>query len=335
MAHLINLSHEDIGSEDTLEGYKAFDATGEKIGEIDSVIAEAGSMQLRYLVVDSGGWFRSKKFVVPAGDVQRVDDGEGCVTFRSLSKQALESGGYPKYDDQWWETNDYESFRGHERDVAAAYGTFAGGARTTPAAQAEVSGTRPGNAGGGSGAYVHSPGQTLEERTGQPDVTGGTGNATGTSGEYLGMPDYTSDLYRRPREGAERLQLMEERLQVNKNQFEAGRVRLGKHIVERTETVNVPVREERVVIERTPGSGEVSYDGRNLDEGETIEVPVMREEVEVTKTPVVAEEVGLRKESRERSEQVQETLRREELDVEGDDSLMAEPPSRSETEVRR
>ena len=76
----------------------------------------------------------------------------------------------------------------------------------------------------------------------------------------------------------------------------------------------MPVREERVVIERLPGSGQVTA-GHDLKEGETVEVPVMKERVEVTKQPVVAEEVAIRKEVVERNEQAQETLRKEELKV--------------------
>src|SRR5205085_11085098 len=52
-----------------------------------------------------------------------------------------------------------------------------------------------------------------------------------------------------------RLQLKAERLQVRKQAEEAGRVRVGKQVVEHTETVTVPVREERVIIERTPVGG--------------------------------------------------------------------------------
>jgi uncharacterized protein (TIGR02271 family) len=140
----------------------------------------------------------------------------------------------------------------------------------------------------------------------------------GRSGDTI---DYSSDLYRPSGEAAKRLQLMEERLKVNKQQEQAGTVRLGKRITEHTETVNVPVREERVIIERTPGNGQAAAEGRPLGEGETIEVPVTKERVEVTKEPVVSEEVTVRKEATERSEQAQETLRKEELDVDDKSGL--------------
>lgn len=124
-----------------------------------------------------------------------------------------------------------------------------------------------------------------------------------------------------------RLQLREERLRVEKVQEEAGEVRLGTRVVEREETVTVPLREERVVIERRAGSGEVVSDDLDARRGETIEVDVMRERVNVEKEAVVAEEVDVRKEVTERQERVSETVRREELVVEGDAGLL----SRGET----
>jgi uncharacterized protein (TIGR02271 family) len=260
MSELIKLSQTDIDRDASLDGYDAYDSSGEKLGSIDDVIARADSMKPLYLVVNTGGLFGlfGNKFVVPVGDVARTDETEQRVYFRAMSKQTLESGSYPKYDDSWWDQNDHSNWSRHEQDVARSY-----------------------------------------ESTRQP-----------------GTPvDYFHSLYQRPQEGTQRLQLMEERLRINKEREQAGSVRLGKRITEHTETVNVPVREERVVIERTPGSGEVAVGDRQLREGETVEVPVTRERVEVTKQPVVAEQVNVRKETTERTEQARETVRKEELDV--------------------
>ena len=121
----------------------------------------------------------------------------------------------------------------------------------------------------------------------------------------------------------ETLQLREERLRVEKEREQAGKVQLGKRVVERTETAEVPVREERVVIERRPASGEV-VGGEITDTGETIEVPVERERVRAEKEAVVTEEVSVRTETVQRTEQVQANLRREELVVEEDGDVIAD-----------
>jgi len=125
-------------------------------------------------------------------------------------------------------------------------------------------------------------------------------------------------------DGPQRLQLREERLRVSKQQEQAGTVKLGTRITEHTETVDVPVREERVVIERTPGSGKVVAGGAELKEGQTIEVPVTRERVNVQKEAVVTEEVNVRKEATQRTEHVQDTVRKEELAVDDKGGLAAE-----------
>ena len=112
-----------------------------------------------------------------------------------------------------------------------------------------------------------------------------------------------------------RLQLREERLRVATERERAGEVQLGKRVVERTETAEVPLREERVVIERRPGSGEV-VGGEIIGEDESVAVDVTRERPVVEKEVVVAEEVDVRTETVQRTERVEATLRREELAVE-------------------
>src|SRR5689334_4904887 len=110
MSHLINLSHEDVDSEYDLEGYDCYDSASNKLGDVDSVIADSDSMDLRYLVVDSGGWFSSKQFVVPAGDVREIDDDQRRIYFKTLTKETLQSGQYPRYDESWWDTNAHEQW---------------------------------------------------------------------------------------------------------------------------------------------------------------------------------------------------------------------------------
>ncbi len=118
---------------------------------------------------------------------------------------------------------------------------------------------------------------------------------------------------------SDRIQLSEERLRVAKEQEQAGEVRLGTRVVEREETVEVPLREERVVIERTAVQGE-ARPGEITGTSETIEVPVTRERANIEKEAVVTEEVGVRTEAVEHTERVQATVRKEELvvDQEGD-----------------
>lgn len=259
MPNLIKVPHDSLGAQENLNGFTAYDTAGNKIGKIDDVIAEEASMRPVYLVIDNGGFLHfGDKYVVPMGEVRSVDDNEQRVVFKTLTKDALEGDRFPRYDDSWWESNDYRSFNTHERNLNQAYG------RNMPVGQ---------------------------------------------------NVDYSSELYQRPQQGANRLQLMEERLRVNKQREQVGEVKVGKRLTQHPETVTVPVREERVVIERTPGSGQPVSGNVNLGQEQTIDVQIMKERVDVEKQAVVAEEINIRKETVEREQQVQATVRKEELVV--------------------
>ena len=119
---------------------------------------------------------------------------------------------------------------------------------------------------------------------------------------------------------AQHLELKEERLRVEKEEVHAGVVRVRKVVNEWVETVRMPLREERLVLEVLPGSGTVTIDGRELQAGDVFEVPLLEERLNVAKETVVSEDVIVRKEAVEVEEQFEETLRREELvvDEEGD-----------------
>src|SRR6476661_3619057 len=46
----------------------------ENLGNVDGFIVDAESGRPYYVVVDAGGWFKSKQFLVPIGQVQVDDD---------------------------------------------------------------------------------------------------------------------------------------------------------------------------------------------------------------------------------------------------------------------
>lgn len=112
-----------------------------------------------------------------------------------------------------------------------------------------------------------------------------------------------------------RLQLRRERLRPEARPEEAGAVLVHRRVTEHVETIEVPIREERLVLERRPGSGPVLIDDRVLQEGESIEILLMREQVVVRREPVAYEYVNIRRETVERMQHVEATVRSEELTV--------------------
>jgi uncharacterized protein (TIGR02271 family) len=118
---------------------------------------------------------------------------------------------------------------------------------------------------------------------------------------------------------AERITRAEEELRVGTRQVQAGEVVVGKHV--ETEHVTTPVqrRVEHVRIERRPVNDATG--SAELREGE-IRVPVMEEEVIVEKRPVVKEEIIVSREVATETEQVEADVRRERVDISGDEELV-------------
>lgn len=126
--------------------------------------------------------------------------------------------------------------------------------------------------------------------------------------------------------GPRRLQLREEQLRIETRPEHVGTVSVGTRLVEHVETLTEPVREERVIVERLPGDGRVLIDGAELRGGESIDVMILKERVEVAKDMFVIEEVTVRKEIVEHEQQVEETLRKEELDIQETGNLVIAQP---------
>ena len=111
------------------------------------------------------------------------------------------------------------------------------------------------------------------------------------------------------------LERREERLVVDKDVEEAGRVSVGKHVVEERESVDVPVTREEVTIDRR------SVDRPATDEtftDDSIEVPVYEERVETGKEARVVEELEVGKTAYTDTAHVEDTVRREEFDIDED-----------------
>ncbi len=113
------------------------------------------------------------------------------------------------------------------------------------------------------------------------------------------------------------LKLREERLSVDKRRVDAGEAVVGKKVVSEQVEVDVPLVREELFIERRPASGEYAGAVGTIGDGETIRVPLSREEADVQKRTVVTEEVAVGQRRVEESKHVSETVRKEELDIDG------------------
>jgi sporulation protein YlmC with PRC-barrel domain len=78
-----------------IRGAKVYGVDDQKLGEIDDVIFDETTGAIVYVVVDTGGWLSSKKFIVPPDNVRPSLQHEEEFLI-DLSKAQIES--FPPYD---------------------------------------------------------------------------------------------------------------------------------------------------------------------------------------------------------------------------------------------
>jgi uncharacterized protein (TIGR02271 family) len=107
-----------------------------------------------------------------------------------------------------------------------------------------------------------------------------------------------------------------ETLEVTTREVERLGARLTKTVTERAETVDVPLMEERIEIERVAVNRVVDTAPTVRHEGDAMIVPVMEEVLVTEKRLVLREELHIRKRKVEVRKRHQVTLRREHIEVE-------------------
>jgi len=121
----------------------------------------------------------------------------------------------------------------------------------------------------------------------------------------------------------------EEELQVGTETRERGRARLRKYVTTETQQVTVPVQREEVRVEREPiteANIDAATSGPAISEEEH-EVTLREEEVVVDKRAVPRERVRLDTETVTDERQVSEEVRKEQIEVEGDQDRLRDDRS--------
>ena len=108
------------------------------------------------------------------------------------------------------------------------------------------------------------------------------------------------------------LERSEERLTVDTQTQQAGTARVGKHVEEARQSVDVPLTREEVDVERR--AVDRTADGDAFRD-ESLEVPVYEERVETGKEARVVDELEIDKNPVTETRRVEDTVRREEFDV--------------------
>jgi uncharacterized protein (TIGR02271 family) len=109
--------------------------------------------------------------------------------------------------------------------------------------------------------------------------------------------------------------LREEELTASVREVEAGAARIQKRVVAEDRVLEVPVTEEQIRVERRVVDRAAGVNDADAFEEIVIEVPLTQQEVELRKQSRVTEELVVSKEAIQHTEQVRGTVRREEVDV--------------------
>ena len=115
--------------------------------------------------------------------------------------------------------------------------------------------------------------------------------------------------------GEQVIPVVQEELVVGKRQVDRGGVRVYSHLIETPVSADVSLHNERIVVDRHPVDRVATEADFNTNP-DVIEVTAMGEEAVVGKTSRVVEEVRVGKQASERTEQIEDTVRHTEVDVE-------------------
>lgn len=113
----------------------------------------------------------------------------------------------------------------------------------------------------------------------------------------------------------ESIPVVEEKMEVGKRDVETGGVRVRSRIIERPVEEKLRLREEHVNVDRRKvDRAATDADLKNFKEGET-EITEHAEKPVVNKEARVVEEVNLNKETKERSQTIRDSVRKQDVDV--------------------
>ncbi len=272
---------------DRIEGSTAYDAAGEKVGRVGQLYLDDQSGQPSWITVSTGFFGTAETFVPLEGASFDGDD-----LRLAYSKDTIKNAPHLATDEHLDQAEEAELYRYYGLGDTAGQGTT-----ETYAAGTATTGTTTGT----------TAGTTTDDSLAARHVAD-TSAQSSTSGT-VGRDDEAA------------VTLSEERLEVGTQTREAGRARLRKYVVTENETITVPVRKEKLVIERVPAGDSATEPITGPDgASEVIEEITLREErVVVGKETVAVEQVRVGKQEVTEEQEVTEQVRRERADIDIDD----------------
>jgi len=306
----------------TLIGGTAYTTDGDKIGSIGQVYLDNASGEPAWVTVKTG-FFGSSESFVPLDQAELTDGGVRVPYDKDRVK------GAPNIE------TDRELSEQEEDQLYAYYGLATSGHATSTEDQTSMPSSW-GNATRAEGRTDITDGEPVGYAGYDAGTTPGS-NPTLRDSDYVGDRDATdtnTGTYetqaRTSQTGYDTsgpstddaMTRSEERLRAGTETQEAGRARLRKYVTTEQQQVSVPVTREEVRVEREPiteGNYDKAVDGPALSEEEH-EVVLNEERPVVTTEAVPVERVRLSKEQVQDEQTVTADVRKEQIEMEGDDA---------------
>jgi uncharacterized protein (TIGR02271 family) len=174
-------------------------------------------------------------------------------------------------------------------------------------------------AGTGSSLQQNLSGSSSSGMTGETSLTGSSleGSAASTSNLQGSSMTGSSTLGSQQRDtSTAAIPVVQEQLKVGKREVQRGGVRVYSRIVETPVNESIGLREEHVNVERRPVDQPISGVDATAFKEQSIEMRETAEEAVVEKSARVVEEVMVNKEVTQREQQIHDTVRHTEVEVE-------------------
>ena len=294
-----------------IRGWEVRTGDGHKLGKVGDLVVDTQAMRVRYLDVEldrsvsqlardaATPGDQEGHTLLPIGNVQLDDKNDDVVVNGYTLEQVA---GLPRYGGQTI-TSDYERTlvdRHRNRTGVGAGGAVAG----VGAAVAHAAGKVKDAVTGDHHSYEHDDydDQRLYAPRRQQGLAGGVGGNVDVAG----------------RQGEQRLTLAEEQLAVGKRETSAGEVELRKTVETERVQEQVQLRHDEVTVERRPVTDASQVSSQPTIGEDEIRIPVMEEQLVVQKRMVPREEIIVRKNRVVENQTIEDTVRRERVDI--DDS---------------
>ena len=277
----------------------------DKIGSVDDVLVDDEG-QLRYLVINTGGWLLSKKVLFPIGRA-RIDYERDRVYADTLTKAQVEA--LPEFTNNT--TVDYR----HEEQVRGVYrGSMRSVEQSAPVEQsAQLENSAPLEQSVPMGHSAARGTVPMPDSDSTRNLNVGHDEYDRDSYKYEKEPD----LYGLTEQNHPNLKLYQERLITGKTRQKAGEAVVSKRVETETARASVGIEKERIVVERVPVNGEtpIAPGEANFQAGEVSRLDMYEEVPEFRKEAFVREEVRVNKVVDQETATAEEQVRREELEI--------------------